>query len=173
MIVGRVPLPHGGGIGLLGAVLSEARVLNTSNRDAEADDDMPRDVSASPEGNLDGPDHFEAVLMLNGSLPPRNAEQHARLRSIRRLNPHWKPGVLSMRLPARGPLRASEPRFRPVRPRSRTPRSRRTRTARATRAGPLADSDGDPPPVAHLRGFIPAPVRMVRHIERRLGARAA
>jgi hypothetical protein len=60
-------------------------------------------------------------------------------------------------------------------PRSRrtAPRSRRTRTARAARAGPLADGEPEPAPVARLRGFAPASLRMVRHIERCLGARAA
>lgn len=50
---------------------------------------------------------------------------------------------------------------------SRAPRSRRTRTRTASAAGrdgPLDGSEGEPPPLAHLRGFLPASVRMVRHI---------
>jgi hypothetical protein len=54
---------------------------------------------------------------------------------------------------------------------ARAPRTRRTRTA-ASRRGPPS-SESDLPPLAHLRGFLPASIRMVQHLERRLGARRA
>lgn len=58
-------------------------------------------------------------------------------------------------------------------PRAARPRRRRRQVSRTTSSRGDPDPEPEQPPVAHLRGFGPASERMVRHIGRRLGARAA
>jgi hypothetical protein len=73
----------------------------------------------------------------------------------------------SRRAPARPLAHARTPR----------PRARQRGATRNKSPSGLSGDDSDPEPeqapVAHLRGFLPASERMVRHIGRRLGAGAA
>src|SRR5512133_1435167 len=68
-------------------------------------------------------------------------------------------------------IRASAPRRIASTPRSRRA-GRRPRRVVASRDGPSEPSD-EPPLVAPIRGFAPANVRMVRHLERRRAKAAA
>jgi len=111
-----------------------------------------------------------ADWVLQKSLPARRASEARSRRNILRNR------ALLSRLRRDGywfdtEHRLQAPVTRLPRPRqgaaSRAPRSRRTRTRTASAAGrdgPLDGSEGEPPPLAHLRGFLPASVRMVRHI---------
>jgi hypothetical protein len=139
----------------------------------------PEELTASPTGLYldfgDGPktatvDDWDWALAQQVVLRPESveaADDAARaLVACARRDPATRRLALRVRAENYKTPRPSRSRARA----SRARRTRRTRTARATRAGP---SDEPDPPLARLRGFLPASIRMVRHIERRLGARAA
>jgi hypothetical protein len=87
---------------------------------------------------------------------------------VRRRNRDWTPGKAVLVPPRRirpvrlGPHRAPAPRRAATTSRAR-PTVRRTRGTRADQ----------PPPLGQLRGFLPATVQMVRHLERRRAKAAA